>query len=301
MGRVPFLAVLGLSVSSLVAFAAPARADDGFDAADAAARIAAAPAEVALAPRATLCGGAVEASFEDPCCSPCPRWSVSLGAWIWGVSGTVGNSGRELDVDSDWTDTLDILDKVEFALDARVRYETGPWSFMLGVDGSTIADSADFLDGRVSVDAEMSVWVVQGQVGYHLTGGKLGCSACPPVACLEAYVGARAWWVDVDVDTVGTAAPISLGGSDNWVDPIVGLRGEIKSPTGWFGLLEADIGGFGLGSDFTWHVLAAVGYSFNDHVALSIGWKHLDVDYSNDGFVFDVALSGPFLAVTFSF
>ncbi|MFO0932951.1 MAG: hypothetical protein U1E39_09605 [Planctomycetota bacterium] len=298
-----FLSLVGGFVAAAVASAAVASADP-VSRDDFARRAAAVPAEVDVStPRAALTGGAGEAWNEgNPCCAPCPTFSLTIGAWIWGVEGTVGDNGRKIDVDSDWTDTLDMIDKIEFAADVRARLKTGRWSFTLEVDGAKIADSAEFHDGLFAVDGEMSLWTLQGQVGYNLAGGNLSCSPCSPVGCLEAYVGARAWWVDLEVDGVGTAAPgARIDSSKSWVDPIVGLRGDLSFGGRWFAVVEADVGGFGVGSDFSWHVMAALGFKFNDHVAVELGWKHLDVDYEDGAYVFDVALSGPFLAFTFTF
>lgn len=304
--RNPTIAFVSGVVFAVACAAAPSAAasDRSYPSGDALAeRLAAVPDQVDVAPRAIRVGGAQGYEGEgDPCCSPCTRFSLTLGLWIWGIDGTVGNNGREVDVDADWTDTLEILDKIEFAADVRARLTTGRWSFNLGIDGSTLADSADFVDGRITVDGELDLWVLQGHVGYNVAGGRIGCSPCAPIGCLEAYAGARAWWVEADVEASGTAAPGQrIDASESWVDPIVGLRGDLRFAGGWFGLLEVDVGGFGVGSDFSWHVLAAVGYRFSEHVALEVGWKHLDVDYEDGGFVFDAALSGPFLAMTFTF
>ena len=89
--------------------------------------------------------------------------------------------------------------------------------------------------------------------------------------------------------------------SEEWVDPIVGFRGEITWAKNWTGRVEADIGGFGVGSDFSWNVLGAVSYSLGEHWSLSLGWRFLDVDYRNGAYVLDAELSGPLLAVTFTF
>ncbi len=214
----------------------------------------------------------------------------------------MGDNGRRIDVDSDWTDTLDYLDKVEAIADVRARLKTGKWSFSLEVDGAQLAGGSTFREGQLFVNGEFSLWTLQAQVGYNLTGGKLGCSPCAATWCLEGYAGARAWWVDMKVDGGGLAAPRTpSNSSESWIDPIVGLRGDLRFGGKWFAMLEADIGGFGVGSDFSWHVMAAVGYQFSRHVSVETGWKHLDVDYQSGAFIWDVALSGPFLAFTFSF
>jgi len=272
------------------------------------------PAGVTVRPESLLCGGGACAPAcapacpppcapeENLCCSPCTKFSLTAGLWIWGISGTVGDNGRQIDIDTEWTDTLENLDLIEFAADVRARLTKGRWSFTMEIDGGELASSGSFLDGRVSVDGQVSMWALQAQVGYNLAGGRLGCGPCAPVGCLEAYAGLRAWWVDLEVDAVGTAAPgARINSSESWVDPIVGFRGDLRFGGKWFAVLEADIGGFGVGSDFSWHVMASVGYQISRHVAVETGWKHLDVDYENGAYIFDVALSGPFLAFTFTF
>ena len=66
-----------------------------------------------------------------------------------------------------------------------------------------------------------------------------------------------------------------------------------------FGL--ADVGGFGVSSDSTWQVMGALSYRLTDRIIARAGYRHLEVDYDNDGFVYDVELSGPILGVSFRF
>ena len=65
--------------------------------------------------------------------------------------------------------------------------------------------------------------------------------------------------------------------------------------------VSGDIGGFGVGSDFAWSALAAVGYRFSRGFATSLGWKILDIDREDGAVIFDVQLIGPVLSFTFSF
>jgi hypothetical protein len=90
-----------------------------------------------------------------------------------------------------------------------------------------------------------------------------------------------------------------------WVDPLVGLilhssgerRVQLKVYT--------EIGGFGLGSDFTWQVFPTVGFKFTDHFSLEAGYRWLDMDYStgdgNEQFVYDVLTQGPIGGLAFRF
>ncbi len=64
---------------------------------------------------------------------------------------------------------------------------------------------------------------------------------------------------------------------------------------------QADIGGFGVGSDLTWSALATVNYIVTDKFSVSRGYKVLDFDYDHDGHLFDARLSGPVLELTYRF
>jgi len=48
-------------------------------------------------------------------------------------------------------------------------------------------------------------------------------------ASLDVLVGARAWWLDLQIDyRAGSLPAKSVEKSKGWVDPIVGLRGQIS-------------------------------------------------------------------------
>ena len=47
---------------------------------------------------------------------------------------------------------------------------------------------------------------------------------------------------------------------------------------------QADIGGFGVGSDLTWSLLGTFNYVFTDKWSASLGYKYLSVDYDDDGY-----------------
>jgi hypothetical protein len=76
---------------------------------------------------------------------------------------------------------------------------------------------------------------------------------------------------------------IARGGSVDWVDPLVGARIRHRLAAGQELLLRADVGGFGVGSQFSWNALAAYSWEFavRDGVTYSglLGYRALDVDY----------------------
>jgi hypothetical protein len=241
----------------------------------------------------------VNAAQADPCCARCPRWRVDLGAWFYGLDGTLAAGGRTLEADSDWTDSFEILDQVEFALNARVRLETQRWRFTAGVDGVTLEDAESFVEGVLEVDTELSFWTGYVTVGYVFAGGRTDCTPCAGTWCLDAFAGVKYWNVALEIaGTPGATVPVD--DENDWIDPVVGLHLDVTWAK-WQVVLEGDVGGFGVGSDFSWHVLASVGYRFNRLLSLCVGWRVLDVDREDGDFVYDMTHSGPFVALGISF
>lgn len=79
------------------------------------------------------------------------------------------------------------------------------------------------------------------------------------------------------------------------------MRGRIELGSGLYAAAYADVGGFGLASHLTWQAYGILAYNFNDQVSAQVGYRHLSTDYKNDGFVFDVDLSGPIAGIGFRF
>jgi len=131
------------------------------------------------------------------------------------------------------------------------------------------------------------------QAGYRLVE--------TPSFSLDMLGGARLWSVANRITVSYGPFALSHRESFGWVDPVVGLRA-------FYGLTErlslqaqADIGGFGLGSDLTWQLLATLNYTLTDHLSASLGYKVLRADYKSGGHVFDTTLQGPVAGLTYRF
>ena len=89
------------------------------------------------------------------------------------------------------------------------------------------------------------------------------------------------------------------------MDPIVGLT--LRTPAERRVLLRVytEIGGFGVGSSFTWQVFPTVGIRLADWASLELGYRWLDIDYSTgegrERFAYDVLTQGPVGGVAFRF
>ena len=97
------------------------------------------------------------------------------------------------------------------------------------------------------------------------------------------------------------ALPAEVSGRADWVDPFVGVRGRYQLSPKFYVAGKADIGGFGVSSELVWQVYGGVGWQMSKRTALELGYKYFAIDYSDGGFMYDVANSGVMTAFSIKF
>ena len=135
---------------------------------------------------------------------------------------------------------------------------------------------------------------------------------------LEMLAGGRYWHQELDVDValagtvnldglvVSGARATARSGVVEWIDPFLGLRMHYKPTLSDEFTVRGDIGGFGIGSQFTWHVLATYNSYLGTHAGIAydgyLGYKALSVDYDEGigtgRYEFDVIQQGPVVGIT---
>jgi hypothetical protein len=76
------------------------------------------------------------------------------------------------------------------------------------------------------------------------------------------------------------------------VDPVLGARFRLNLAKGFFAQLKGDAGGFGVGSQLTWQIYSGLGKEFKQKYSVQLGYRYLNVDYRNGGFLYDTDMSG---------
>ena len=222
------------------------------------------------------------------------EFSVTPYAWLSGLSGDVGTipglpSGS---VDLSFGDILDDLD---FAGMLMASARNGPWVLYLDttyVRTSSTEPLGGVVFDNVKIDSETTTLALA--VGRTLSETSQGS--------VDAYLGARAWWLDNQFTLTRVGGGVSSRTEKaDWIDPLIGVAGRYQLSDQWtlFGALEA--GGFGVGADSEWSVLAGATWQVNDRFGVSFGWRHLEVDYRETDVVFDVAQSGLVIGATYKF
>lgn len=244
-----------------------------------------------------------------------PGWALQITPYMW-AAGLDGNlspfrRGPTIHVEKPFSDVLDDLNFGGF-VNVWGRYErfvfsgdvmyvdtsesrgAGPLPAFNLPNGVTVPAGA-LIDAKA--DTKQFMATLQG--GYRVIE--------TPQFTLDALAGARFWHISNDVTITATHAVLggslttSHGESFGWVDPVVGLRAFLPLTEKFSLQAQADIGGFGAGSDLTWSALATANYVVTDRLSVSAGYKVLDVDYDRSGHVFDVRMSGPVLGMTWRF
>lgn len=228
---------------------------------------------------------------------PADGWTVTgaLYGWGAGIEGEAGLLGQPpVDIDLSFSD---VFEKLEFAVMGLGEARNGP--FVLGMDltysrlGTTV--DTDPATGVSSIDVTATAWMVTGFGGYTVFDND--------AVRLDAIAGGRLWSVsnEFDIDAVNPSDDQSLDDGQTWVDPLIGAKMRLDVAPDVYVTAWGMVGGFGVGSDMMWDLMAGAGYEFTESFSVFGGYRAVSVDYSNDGFVYDVVQQGPVIAGVFRF
>lgn len=233
-----------------------------------------------------------------------PTWAVQITPYMWaaGLKGNISPFRRAptIGVEKSFPDVVDDLNFGGF-VNIWARYDrfvfSGDVMYVNTTDSHTSGPLPAFLPvppgTTISGSADTRQFTATLQGGYRVIDTDR--------FTLDALGGVRLWHVSNDVTVSALGRSLSYGESFGWADPVVGARAFLALTDAFSLQAQADIGGFGAGSELTWSVLATANYVVNDNLSLSAGYKVLDVDYDHGGHVYDVRLSGPVIGATWRF
>ncbi|MGE0723392.1 MAG: hypothetical protein AB7O45_03405, partial [Alphaproteobacteria bacterium] len=205
--------------------------------------------------------------------------------------------GRKASVDDNF---FDLLDKSDFLFGAFVHLEArqGVWGGYLEGNFSYIEAEES---GRRGREAQVETRLIFGEAAmfHQLAGGFVADPADGRRWAIDGVAGARITHFEAELGI----GPLQRSRSTTWVDPIIGLRGQIDLDERWSLAAHADIGGFGVGSEFAANLYAVARVKFDLFGVPAIGsfgYRGLYFDYEGSGS--DGAklwLHGPVIGLTF--
>lgn len=225
-------------------------------------------------------------------------WTFTTAAYLWGASldgksGVFGLPPQDVELSFG-----DILEDLQFAVMGLAEAGKGP--FVLGMDltytkvSSTVDSPRGVVFDDISIDT--TSWMVTGFAGYSVFDND--------VTRIDLIGGARYWSVNSEFELDSKFDRLDGRTAEegaSWVDPLVGAKLLLDLTPEFYVSAWGMIGGFGVGSDQMWDVMAGAGYRFTESFSAFGGYRAVSVDYSDDGFVYDTVQQGPVLAGVFRF
>lgn len=221
-------------------------------------------------------------------------WSFEFTPYFWlaGLSGDVrvGPNAPLTNVDLSFSD---IIHHTGFAAMGAVELRNGKFGIVADLIYLSLGARATGPLGYVNGQLKDKTFIGTVNVAYRVIENG------PYWVDLEA--GMRGWAINMDlafdVVPIGVSRTYSLDKS--WIDPIIGVRARANLGSNFFVLGYADVGGFGVSSKSTWQVAGLLGYQYSPMVSFMAGYRYLAVDYNRSGFLWDVNMAGPIMAISF--
>jgi hypothetical protein len=211
------------------------------------------------------------------------KWTVdvSLYGLAAGMSGDVGIGPVNADVDFGFDK---VWDNLVFAMMGKVRVGYDRWALTTDVVYMDLGAS------RNGLTVDMRQWMVEPSVSYTI---------CKD---FEALAGVR--YNNLNAEIQGPLGR-NPGGTQEWWDPIMGANLSLPLGKKFSFTVRGDIGGFGLGSDFTWQAFPYFGWQFAKWGSFQAGYRWLYMDYETGSgasrFKYDMLNQGPQLGFTIHF
>jgi hypothetical protein len=289
-------------------------------------------------------GTAIAADVAMPTKAPIVRatplidswtYSATLYAWLPMMNGSATVKGRTTDVNVDFNDLMNLVRDSEipkdlFALRGYFEARKGRLSLFadlvylkVALDASmTRSRGIDELNATVGASAGLKVEMFIAEMAAAYEVARWGSTGAPGSGtAIDVFAGARAWWQKADASlalsgtlnigdlTLNADRTATASGNVAWVDPLIGLRLRHQFAPGWNFIASGDVGGFNVGSKFSWQALAALNYDFYVHNNVTwsgmLGYKALFVDYSQGSglthYEYDMTMHGPVFGVTARF
>jgi opacity protein-like surface antigen len=253
--------------------------------------------------------GAGTAATAQTTAAQAGDWQFELTPYFWaaGMKGDVQvGSLPKMHVNVDFSDIVDVLD---FGLMGAFEARKGRWGMLfdaiymkLSMDATASRTGPGPAGATATAGAnlEMKQTLLAAAASYRAVEGRSPVDVIGGLRYIKLEVSA-----DINASFFGPvgagSGAVSRSGDKDWWDPYIGVRIQLPIADRWTLVGYGDIGGFGVGSDFTWQAIAGVNYDFSKSVSGKLGYRYLAVDYDKDGFLYDMDSYGAYLGIGIRF
>ena len=216
----------------------------------------------------------------------------TIEAYLMGasMSGTVGVGSLETQID---VPSSSIFENLKFAALVDYRGEAPTWAVAADVVYMNLGKAGSSDGGRVAADVGAEELIVD--LAWALRFSK----------SYEVLLGARYTGLKTTATLTGPQGVREAKANQGWVDPVVGMQAFLPLSKALQLQVRGDVGGFGIGCDFTWQATARLNWQLSRTFRLGVGYRWLDQDYETgtggDSFKWDVQTQGPLIAAGVTF
>ena len=210
------------------------------------------------------------AGEKDP-----PSWRSSIRPYFFlsGISGSVTAEPITIPINNSFGD---LLDNVRIGGFIAFTVEKGQWGLYADFQYINLVGQ-----GESSLDAELELDNLIGEVDVTCRPG-----GAPTLAFLT---GLRVYSIDQTL-TIGSLSPAKA--NTTVFDPIVGAQGHWELSDRWDFEIRGDIGGFGVGSEFTYQLLALFSWDISRTFSLPFGYRVLGYQIKDGGIWMNTRMGG---------
>ena len=220
------------------------------------------------------------------------NWQFNLAPfYLWGINidGDLSAGPASTPVNVPFDDVFDSLEAA-FVFHFESVYKD-QWGLLVDVNYLDLENKMALPIGTISnIDLNLTLGEISGFHRLHSNNH-----------ILDFIAGLR--YVNIENTVSIVEGPTLLGGNQDWIDPLVGARWVWGFADGWSLIVRGDIGGFGVGSDFSWHAFGLVEWQPWQYASFIAGYRALDVDYEDGSgsnyFNFDARIHGPVVGLNF--
>lgn len=276
--------------------------------------------------QATTSASAGETALADP--EPW-RFNAALYGWAMSVSSTMTVHNQTLDTNASF---IDLLQKSQSVIGFMGYFEANKGR--VGVYSDLVYSKLGFGAGQTDYRNPVAGLKITASANAALTyelfiaevGGLYEIQRWPGAdgssTAVDGVLAFR-YWNNSYAATFDATANVSFSNLNlersfgiataranavQWVDPVLGLRLRHRFTPNQEIFVRGDIGGFGLGSQFSWQAVGVYSYSWQFtgyQVAALLGFRALAVNYTQgsggDFFGMNQILYGPIIGVSFRF
>ncbi len=265
------LVVIGLAFLAASGAQSPAAAAHG------------AQSAVAVAQNAPPAAAAAQSAPPDSAAAPAPEWQFEFTPYLWliGLDGSVSIGSREEEFSVSFSDLFAAL---ELGLMGAFEARRGRWGLIadgMYFDLGPAAPNTGPAGGTLAVEIVEQLYMAGGLVRVLDRSG----------ATVDLIVGAR--YVNLAVELAargGLLDGVSRSGRQEWVDAVVGGRGNYPFTRRWSAIVNLEVGTGG--SDFTWHALAGADFKVTKSLIARGGYRYLSIDSGSGSVDFDLGMGG---------